>query len=487
MKLLGIDVGTTGVKAAIFSQEGEMLGCGMETYAVDFDGKGHAEQDGELVWRKAVRAVQAAAAQAGGDVDAVSVSAQGDALLLVGRSGQLLAPVQLGMDYRAAAQTERLCAHWGESALYRRTGMPPHPLYFFLKLLWTAENCPALLEKTWKAMTYADFFLYRLCGAAKIDATMAGRTMAVRLSTGDWDDVFLSEAGVSREKLSEICPPGTAVGVVRADTARMLGISEKALVAAGGHDQVCAALGAGVSRPRIGLDSHGTAEVLSTALSAPCLTEALRMAGCPCYPHGVEGRYFTFGLNHTGGVGLQRYRALFGYADYEAMLVSLPPEPTALLTVPSFLADARGACAGTVTGLRLSTAREEICKSFLEGLAFEMRRFLELFSAAGAPVHELRCVGGGARSAVGLQLKADVYGRPVATLHVREAACLGAAILAGTAAGAFASVEEGIARMVRTARVYAPDPVRAALYREKYGAYVRLLEGLRQDRWTVHV
>ena len=183
MKLLGIDVGTTGVKAAIFSQEGEMLGCGMETYAVDFDGKGHAEQDGELVWRKAVRAVQAAAAQAGGDVDAVSVSAQGDALLLVGRSGQLLAPVQLGMDYRAAAQTERLCAHWGESALYRRTGMPPHPLNFFLKLLWTAENCPALLEKTWKAMTYADFFLYRLCGAAKIDATMAGRTMAVRLST----------------------------------------------------------------------------------------------------------------------------------------------------------------------------------------------------------------------------------------------------------------------------------------------------------------
>ncbi|MCI9553091.1 MAG: sugar kinase, partial [Acutalibacter sp.] len=133
MKLLGIDVGTTGVKAGVFSQDGKMLGCGMETYGVDLPAPGRAEQDGGLVWQKTKLAVRAAVAQGGGDVAAASVSAQGDALLLLDREQRLLAPVQLGMDYRGSAQAEEMEKRWGKEALYKRTGMPPHPLNFFLK------------------------------------------------------------------------------------------------------------------------------------------------------------------------------------------------------------------------------------------------------------------------------------------------------------------------------------------------------------------
>lgn len=212
MKLLGIDVGTTGVKAGVFSQDGQMLGCGMETYGVDLPAPGRAEQDGALVWQKTKLAVRAAVAQGGGDVAAASVSAQGDALLLLDREQRLLAPVQLGMDYRGSAQAEEMEKRWGKEALYKRTGMPPHPLNFFLKLMWVAKNHPALLQKTHRAMTYADFMVLRLCGEAKLDSGSAGRTMAVRLSDGRWDQELLDAAGVAQEKLSEICPSGTPVG-----------------------------------------------------------------------------------------------------------------------------------------------------------------------------------------------------------------------------------------------------------------------------------
>ena len=478
MKLLGIDVGTTGVKAAVFTEDGRVLGYAMETYPISFPDGGYAEQDGELVWDRAKKAVSGAVAQSGGDIRAVSVSTQGDALLLLDREERVLAPVQLGMDYRAAPQVERLVRERGEKYFFEKTGMPPHPLNFFAKLCWAAQRQPELLEKTWKAVTYADYFMIRFCGKAKLDATMAGRTMAVDLHTGDWDPEILAQAPVRRDQLSEICPSGTAVGVIRPELARELGISGQALLVAGGHDQVCAAIGAGVCGEGIALDSHGTAEVLSVAFSAPLLTPEMLREGCPCYPHGVPGRYFSFGLNHTGGVSLQWFKELFGYPSYDVLLGSLPEEPSPLLTVPRFLREGAGGC---FTGLTLSSTKEEMGKSVLEGLAYEMRRFLELFEGFGVPVEELRCVGGGARSPVGLQLKADVYGRPVSTLETREAACLGAALLAGTAAGAYATVEEAAARTVRIQRTYRPDARRAGQYGRRFREY-RLLADALQER-----
>lgn len=137
---------------------------------------------------------------------------------------------------------------------------------------------------------------------------------------------------------------------------------------------------------------------------------------------------------------------------------------------------------GTITGLTLSTSRGLLCKSILEGLAFEMRRYLDLFDRIGAPVTELRCVGGGAKSSVGLQLKADIYGRPVSTLCVRESACLGAALLAGTAVGVYGCIEEGMQRTIHNDKAYIPNKSRARKYEERYEEYCDLRETLEKKR-----
>lgn len=481
MKLMGIDVGTTGVKAAVYSEDGMVLGYAMETYPVSFPKRGYAQQDAQLVWEQAKKAAGAAAAQAGGDIRAISFSTQGDALILLDREERVMAPVQLGMDYRCVAQAERLAGGLGRERLFETTGMPPHPLNFFPKLVWTAEHRPELMEKVWKAVTYADYFMIRFCGEAKIDATMAGRTMAVDLNTGRWDPELLAAAPVRGDQLSDICPSGTSVGTIRPGLAQELGISEQAVLVTGGHDQVCAAIGAGVCREGVALDSHGTAEVLSVSFSAPFLTREMLREGCPCYPHGIPGKYFSFGLNHTGGVSLQWFKELFDFSSYEALMESLPSEPSSLLTIPRFLQNESGRCLGTVSGFTLSTTKEELGKSVLEGLAYEMRRFIELFESFGVPIRQLRCVGGGARSSVGLQLKADVYGRPVSTLRDREAACLGSALLAGAAVGAYSSVEEAVESAVRTGQTYEPDMGRAEQYRQQFGEYLQLLGDLQNQ------
>lgn len=336
MKLCGIDVGTTSVKAAVFSENGQLLGYAMETYDISFPQTGYAEQDGETVWQKAKTALGKAVSQAGGDISAISVSTQGDALLLLDRNENLLAPVQLGMDYRSRKQVTQLTRQFGARELFGRTGMVPHPLNFLPKLMWVAQEQPELLAQAWKAVTCADFFMIRLCGIAGIDSTMAGRTMAVSLKTNDWDEDLLCACGVARDKLSDIFSPGTIIGTVKTQLAQELGILSPVPVVAGGHDQVCAALGAGLSREGIGLDSHGTAEVLSTVLSRPAATADMERAGCSCYRYGIPQWFFTFGLNHTGGVSLQYYKKLFRYGSYEELMASLPEEPTELLTIPSF-------------------------------------------------------------------------------------------------------------------------------------------------------
>ena len=208
-------------------------------------------------------------------------------------------------------------------------------------------------------------------------------------------------------------------------------------------------------------------------------------AGCPSYPHVVRGRYFTFGLNHTGGISLQWLKDLLGANSYDQMLEEMPPYPTGLLWFPSHLAEGTRGGLGNLAGLSLGVTRGVLTKALLEGLGFEMLRYIELFERRCHPIRELRCVGGGARSPIGLQLKADLYGRPVSTLQVREAACLGAAMLAGLAAGVYSSLQEAAEATVAVDSVYLPDTARQSEYEEKCMQYQVMRQAVVSGHWTV--
>lgn len=483
--LMGVDVGTTGVKAAVFDEDGRLHSLAMEEYGILFPGDGRAEQDGELVWEKVRLAIRHAAADYGRSVRAIGISVQGDATMLIDRAHRLLTKVQLGMDYRAVEQTKRLEGLFGRAALYRRTGIPPHPLCSLPKLMWFREKEPDCWARAWKAVTYAEFLLLCLgCEEAVIDRTMASRTMACSLQTGEWDAEFLKAAGISMEKLPRIVDSGTVVGKIHPVLAAELGINPDAALVAGGHDQVCAALGAGLLNAGKALDSHGTAEVVSAVLDTPKLEAGLLEDGCPTYRHAVPGKYFTFGLNHCGGVIFKWFRdEIARETSFSEIMARLPAEPSGLLVIPRFGAEG-GACRerGVIAGLNLGTTAPQIAKAVLEALAFEMRRFLQRFASAGIRIEELRCVGGGAKSPAGLQLKADVMGRPVQTLENGEAAVSGAAMLAGIGCGSYRNAEEADAAFVRVGKTYEPSETAGAFYTEQYQEYLELRDRLTSSK-----
>jgi xylulokinase len=494
MALIGLDVGTTGCKAVVFEPDGTIRGYGFQEYGILCDEPGMAEQDAEQVWQITCSVLQTALAESQAqDVQAVSLSVQGDAIIPVDRNFTPVYHAILGMDYRSAPQAQRCDELFGARTLFDLTGMRSHPINSAVKMLWLKEQRPDSYERAWKITTYADFMLGKLGAAPVIDYTMASRTMAFDLAQRQWSAQILEQLDLDPALLSEARPSGAIVGEVSPQAAAASGLPTGTPLVTGGHDQTCAALGAGVVSAGSGVVSTGTAEVLSTAFPEPALSDAMYDSFYPCYCYTKPDMYFTFALNHVGGILLQWYRDNFagieqqeaveqGRDVYEHILGKMPDGPSPLMIVPHFNGSGTPWCdmdaKGAIVGLTLNSTRHDLVRAILECQTYELKINMQRLEQAGVTIEALTAVGGGAKSEQWLQIKADILGRPVQTLVVREAACLGAAILAGTAAGVYASVEDGVAQTVRPRTTFRPDPERSGRYAEKFGVYQQVYPAL---------
>ncbi|MBC7958338.1 MAG: hypothetical protein H7X94_00595 [Vallitaleaceae bacterium] len=495
MYLLGLDVGTTGSKAIVFDLEGHILGYGFCEYGIIAEKPGYAEQDAEAVWQITKGVIQKAIETSGlKQIHAMSLSVQGDAVIPVDPSLLPLHNALLGMDYRTVEEMEICKTIFGDQWLFEQTGMRPHPLNSLTKILWFKRNMPDLYEKTYKFMTYADFILCKLGARPIIDYTMASRTMAFDLHTKKWSDKILKELDLDIDKLSEPRPSGERVGWLSNDLVELWGLEKSIELVTGGHDQTCAALGAGVINEKIAIDSHGTAEVVSTAFSQIKNNSKMYSAYYPCYCHVVENMYFTFSLNHIGGILLKWFRDQFAFEErqlaeqnnenaYTILLERAPEEPSHLMVLPHFNGSGTPWCdlqsKGAIVGLTMHTTKEDFTKGIIDSLSYELRINLETMQEAGILISELRCVGGAAHSPKWLQVKADITKCTVKTLQVREAACLGAALLAATSIGGYHSLEEAVSRTVRIDQTYVPNLERSIVFDEKYAVYKDLYKALK--------
>lgn len=495
MHLIGLDVGTTGCKAIVFDPQGRIKGHGFREYGVVCDAPAKAEQDAEQVWSLTREVIREAVAKSGvKDIKALSVSVQGDAVIPVDRDFRAMHPAILGMDYRSQRQAQECEQKFGGFEIFQRTGMRPHPINSLTKILLLRDLVPAVFERAWKFVTYADFILGKLGAEPVIDFTMASRTMAFDFAARQWSEDILAAVGFDAARLSKSIPSGTAVGRILAELARELGLPADLTLITGGHDQPCAAIGAGVVREGLGVVSTGTAEVLATAFNSPALTRSMFESFYPCYLHAEDGMFFTFALNHVGGILLKWYRDNFASAEvaeamrrscdpYHLIDAKMPVGPSPLMVVPHLNGTGTPWCdvqaKGAILGLTMASTRHDMAKAILEGLTFELLINLQTMQRCGIRVDELVAVGGGAKSALWLQIKADILGRPIRTLRCRESACLGAALLAGTATGVYSSLDEAVQQTVVRDREFVPEPAMAARYRERFATYEQLYPALR--------
>jgi len=224
-------------------------------------------------------------------------------------------------------------------------------------------------------------------------------------------------------------------------------------------------------------------------LNKPVFSKEMLKNNHACYPHVVRDMYVTLIFNFTGGSLLRWFRDTLAYEEveeakrtgkdvFDIIIGKVKDEPSNLYILPHFTMtgtpymdpDSKGA----IMGLTLASDKADIIKAILEGLTYEMKLNLEYLEQGGVKVEQLRAIGGGARSKKWLQLKADMFGRPVASLNVSEAACLGTVLLAGTAIGEYSSVSEAVDQVVKIKEIFEPDPEKKRIYDEKFKVYAEI-------------
>lgn len=493
MSLLGLDVGTTGCKAAAFSIEGRCLAMAYREYPTLHPKPGWAELDSRQVYALVREVIAEVAAQTAADpITAMSVSSMGEAMTPVSRDREILGNCILSSELRGAEHIDRLEMDFGQEAVYAINPNILAPGYSLPKLLWLRENEPDLVHNTWKFLLWADLIPYMLGCDAFTCHSLANRTLLFDIRKEDWSDALLAWSGLDRALFAPCIAGGTVAGTVAPERARELGLPPKVIVVSGGHDQCCNALGAGIFEAGKAACGIGTTECIAPVYDRIPESAEMLPLRLNIEHHVLPELYLSFIYNQSG-VLVKWFRNAFAQAErqvltadadlYTVLLDEMPPGPTHLLALPHF--DITGApdfisnSAGVIAGLRTSTARGEILKALIESATYYFVESLDALKKLRIDTSEFIATGGGAQSGAWLQIKADILGVPFVRLRYTECGLAGAAMLAGLATGVYASPAEATARFVQRDRAFEPDPERHEQYRERYAQYRHLYPALK--------
>lgn len=489
--LIGIDSGTTSTKAILFDTAGRVLAEFSKGYEFVDSGPGHIEQNAEDWWRAAADGIRhlAAAAKGKGTVRALALSTQGATVVPVDKGYDPMANAVTWLDKRASRQVERLSASLPPGFALERTGMDLGAWGLLGKIAWWRDERPELFASAAAFAQVNDFLIHRLTGVEASDPSNAVIAGLYNLRSGGWAEELLALAGVSPARLAPIVRSGSAVGVVRPEVAQALGLPPGVIVASGGHDQYCGALGCGVVEEGIGMVSCGTAWVLLVA------TETLRMDPQHRVLSGVhtaEGRFGLMAAMSNGGIAWDRMRQIVLGPDADAInrgeldgeLAALDSRGVPIIFLPHLTGAAspwhEPSPRASLIGLEPQDGRAEVMFAVMQGLCLETRCALDVMRELGIEVGCLRIMGGAAKSPIWQQLLADVCQVEVRVPSNTEAACRGAAVLAGVAAGLFPSAIEGCREMLPAEEVVAPRRDRAGRYGKLLQAHKAALRGLGQ-------
>lgn len=494
MSYVGLDAGTTGIKALQFDENGCILASAYREYPLLTPCEGWCEIDALDVWHAAKAVLSEIAHKSSSPIQVIAVCSCGQAVVPLDRHGEPLYPFITTIDTRTVAQQEWWQAHADEEEIFRRTGLAFSPIYTANKIMWHRENNPALYQRTWKFLCVEDYLTYRLSGETVIDYSLAGRGMLFNARERRWDERILETARIDSSLLATPLASSTILGKILPSVAMDTGIDPSARIAVGGHDQSCGMLGCGAVHPGQAMDASGTVEVIMSVI--PSFPEDTRLmeAHYPCAPHVAGDTYTVMSINQNAGVLLKWYKNTFcssealyaqqqGLDPYTFILEQSADTVADLYVLPHIngaetpVQDPRSA--GAIVRLRSSHTKADVTRAVLDSLAYDMRQNVDAMEAASAPIHEIRAIGGGAKTPKLLQIKADALQKPIIAMRVREASALGAAILGAVGVGVFSSTKEAVAYMVRTGVTYEPNPSMKNTYNVGYAEYLSLYPALK--------
>jgi len=489
--LLGIDIGTSSCKAALFRPDGTAAASGGSEYPVSYPEKGRAEQDPRDWWNGVCRAVRNLIGESRIDpaeIAGIGVDGQSWSAVALDAAGEVLCPTPIWTDTRSAEICRETAERIGEEKLFALCGNPAQPGYTWPKILWYRKHRPEVFSKTAKILQSNSYIVYRMTGEMTQDLSQGYGLACFDMRKGCWDEEACETLGIPRHFLPEIVPCHRVVGKLTREAAGQTGLIEGIPVVAGGLDAACGTLGAGVVSPGQTQEQGGQAGGMSICIDRYAADPRLILGF-----HVVPGRWLLQGGTTGGGGALKWLRETMcpelSFAEMSTLAEQAPAGSGGVTFLP-YMAGERspiwnpGAC-GVFFGLSFSTTRGQMIRACMEGVAYSLRHNLETAESAGARAGTLRAMGGSANSRIWTQIKADVTGCGIEVPGSDTATTLGAAMLAGVGTGVFGSFEEAAAQTVKVRKTFAPDPGAKAVYDQGYETYRKLyerLEGMMRDQ-----
>ncbi len=481
--LLGIDLGTSSVKAVIVTETGEVRGVGQREYPILIPQPGYAEQLTADWWDATCAAVREATAKAWTrDIAGIGFSGQMHGCALFDTAGAPVGNAIIWPDQRSRAEVDEITELIGKATLAQVAGTAPAAGFMAATLLWMRKHTPEVLDRANVALTPKDALRYYLTGEAAMDPSDGSATGLFDVRARDWSPEIIDALGLPMSLFPKILQSADRAGELTRAAAEALGLAAGIPVAMGCADQCAQALGNGLLDPGRGSITLGTGGQVFAPLAAPDADPHLRLH---TFCHAPPDRWYLLGASLSAGLSLRWLRDTLAltadptaYDQLANAANEVPPGADGLLFLPYLVGERSplmdAGARGAFIGLTLGHGRGHLARAVMEGVAFGLRQIVDLMLSLGAPLHEAVASGNGLASPIWRQIVADVLGRPLRLASGTEKAGVGAALLGGMAAGVYSNYGELRSVVQSESTLTEPDSVRSAFYAERYETFLEL-------------
>ncbi|WP_070000946.1 xylulokinase [Cellulosilyticum sp. I15G10I2] len=495
--LLGIDLGTSSCKVAVFEKNGNVVAQKTGSYRVYYPQKGWAEQDPNEWWQVICTTTKRMLEENNIDASTIAgigIDGQSWSAIAVDKKGEVLCNTPIWMDTRASEICEEIKSQISEDEIFSVCGNSLQPSYTLPKILWYKKHTPDIYAKIDKVLQSNSFIVYRLTDQITQEKSQGYGHQCFDMHTGKWDENLCEKLGIDRHMLPDIYDCHEVVGYVTKHAAEATGLFEGTPVVAGGLDAACGTLGAGVVRSGQTQEQGGQAGGMSICIDKYSADKRLILSY-----HVVPNTWLLQGGTVGGGGVVKWFEQEFGAAEREmakqngtnsfeemsSEADAIPSGSEGLVFLP-YMSGERSPiwdpkAKGIYFGLDFSKTRSHMIRASFEGVAYSLRHNLEVAENTGAKVNTLHAMGGAANSEVWTQIKADVTGKKIAVPASDTATTLGAAILAGVGVGVYESFEEAVRETVQIKRVHEPDMEKHNQYQKYFDMYLELYEKLKDS------
>ncbi len=491
MFVAALDLGTTGCRTYIFDLTGAIIASDYQEWQSFYPSPSFVEQDADVWWESIKKTIEIAIKKSGIDkteIVSLSVTNQRETIVPVDKEGNPLHNALVWQDRRTIDQVEYIKNKIGIDKIYKTTGLTIDPYFSATKILWFKDKKPEIYQKAHKFLLVSDFIIYKLTGKFCTDYSNASRTMLFDIKKLRYSDEIAADLEIDLDKMPETIESGVEIGEILTDDTLF---DKKTLVVSGAGDQQAAALGVGVVSPGEIKCTTGTGSFILAYLAEPNFDPGKRVL-CSC--HAVPGTWVQEASIFTTGAVLRWFRDQVGNAEcsiaetkgqdpYDIITTEAEKSPigaNGLLLIPHFVGSGaphwNPLAKGIIFGLALGHERKDLYRAVLEGVAFEIRKNIEVFKELGIEPKELMLTGGGSRSDFWNQIYADVLGITCVRNIIEESASLGAAILAASGAGIFSDITKAAENLCKVDKKWLPNNDRHILYEKLYNFSYEMYE-----------